>query len=164
MADRIDPARRSANMSRVRSSNTGPELRVRKAAHLLGYRFRLQRKDLPGTPDLVFPARRIALFVHGCFWHRHEGCRRTTTPQTRRKFWTEKFSANLTRDAKARAALNGLGWTAVVIWQCEAEKKYGLEARLEELLGPPKRENRACTSRHVSALSKPVCDSPGGLA
>src|SRR6266566_1581444 len=110
MVDKISPARRSFNMSRVRSENTGPELIVRQTAHRLGYRFRLHRKDLPGSPDLVFPARKTALFVHGCFWHRHNGCIRTTTPATRTDFWNAKFRENEARDARVRAALAALGW------------------------------------------------------
>src|SRR5262245_38802686 len=98
MADRIDTARRSWNMSRVRSSSTAPELRVRQLAHSLGFRYRLHRRDLPGRPDLVFPGLRTVVFVHGCFWHRHAGCAKTTTPSTRSQFWRRKFAENEERD------------------------------------------------------------------
>src|SRR5258707_2324770 len=98
LADLLTPERRSWLMSRVGGKNTTPELRVRKAAHALGLRFRLHRKDLPGKPDLVFPRRRIAMFVHGCFWHHHIGCRKASTPGTRMGDWLEKFGANVARD------------------------------------------------------------------
>ena len=91
MADRLTPEARSRNMAQIRSRDTGPELRVRRAAHALGLRFRLHRRDLPGTPDLVFPGRRIALFVHGCFWHRHTGCRLAYTPKSRIEVGQAKF-------------------------------------------------------------------------
>ena len=100
----IDP-NRSALMSRVKAKDTKPELRVRRSAHGLGYRYRLHRRDLPGSPDLVFPGRRKALFVHGCFWHRHQGCRKTTMPKTRAKFWQRKFDDNVRRDERVIAAL-----------------------------------------------------------
>lgn len=135
MTDRLDPARRSANMSRVRSTNTGPELRVRRAAHRLGLRFRLHRRDLPGTPDLVFPGRRAVMFVHGCFWHRHEGCRRSTIPQTRTEFWEQKFVANQARDERVRIALTGQGWKVYLIWECETEEERLLNDRLRQVLG-----------------------------
>lgn len=94
MVDRLTPERRSWLMSRVAGKNTTPELRVRRAAYALGLRFRLHRKDLPGKPDLVFPRRRLVVFVHGCFWHRHPGCRKATSPKSRTEFWFGKFAAN----------------------------------------------------------------------
>jgi DNA mismatch endonuclease (patch repair protein) len=108
---------RSANMRAVRSKDTGPELQVRRLVHRLGYRFRLHRKELPGTPDLVFVARRKVIFVHGCFWHRHS-CRRATVPAANREFWAEKFKRNKARDRKALKALKAQGWEALVIWEC----------------------------------------------
>jgi DNA mismatch endonuclease (patch repair protein) len=134
MVDRIDPARRSLNMSRVRSTNTRPEIIVRRAAHKLGFRFRLGRRDLPGSPDLVFPGRRKALFVHGCFWHRHRGCIRTTTPGTRTEFWVAKFEENRKRDRNAIAALKKLGWDVAVIWECETKDAKSLDRRLINFL------------------------------
>lgn len=97
-------------MRRIRGRNTIPEVAVRRALHARGLRFRLHRRDLPGTPDIVLPARRLVIFVHGCFWHRHAGCRGSTTPSTRREFWQAKFDANVQRDARAGAALVGSGW------------------------------------------------------
>lgn len=117
--DKLDPARRSANMARVRSKDTGPELKVRRVAHRMGLRFRLHRRDLPGTPDLVFPKHRLAVFVHGCFWHRHKGCSRTSMPATRVEFWQEKFDATVARDKDALAGLDMLGWKTLVLWECE---------------------------------------------
>src|SRR5688572_7203379 len=105
----VEPARR-ALMARVRAKNSKPETAVRSAAHALGYRFRLHRRDLPGTPDLVFPSRRKVIFVHGCFWHRHPGCARTSSPKTRATYWEKKFQANVARDAARLAELRELGW------------------------------------------------------
>jgi DNA mismatch endonuclease (patch repair protein) len=98
MADVFSPEKRSAVMASIRSKDTGPQLLVRRLLHGMGYRFRLHRRDLPGTPDLVLPGRRKAIFVHGCFWHGHEGCRLATSPATRREFWEAKISANRRRD------------------------------------------------------------------
>ena len=121
-------------MARVRSADTSPELAVRKLLHRLGYRFRLHRRDLPGTPDICFPGRRKAIFVHGCFWHRHEGCRRTTTPRTRRSFWTEKFRDNVVRDRGNLNDLAALGWSVLVIWECETADPETLASRLAGFL------------------------------
>src|SRR5580692_7367649 len=112
-ANRLTPQRRSWLMSRVRGKNTTPEIRTRKIAHALGLRFRIHRQDLPGKPDIVFPRRRLALFVHGCFWHRHPGCRKATAPSS--KFWATKFSRNIRRDALVATELKALGWRVAVI-------------------------------------------------
>ncbi len=135
--DRLDSAARSALMRAVRRKDTTPELRVRRLAHRLGLRFRLHRHDLPGTPDLVFPRRHIALFVHGCFWHRHPGCRYATTPTTRREFWEAKFNANQARDRRQTEQLRSLGWQIVIIWECETRSLPTLEARLRALFALP---------------------------
>ncbi|MBS0418778.1 MAG: DNA mismatch endonuclease Vsr [Proteobacteria bacterium] len=135
MVDRIDARRRRLNMQRVRSQDTRPEVQVRKVAHRLGYRFRLHRKDLPGTPDLVFPKMRKVIFVHGCFWHRHKGCIRTTTPATHTQFWKEKFEANQLRDRRVQFALESDGWSAAVIWECETKSTRALERQLITILG-----------------------------
>jgi len=125
---------RSALMRKVRRRDTGPEMIVRRLLHSEGYRFRLHAGDLPGRPDLVFRSRRKVIFVHGCFWHRHEGCRRTTTPRTRREFWTEKFAANRKRDSTAVSSLEKAGWEVAVVWECETEKVDGLKERLLSFL------------------------------
>ena len=121
-------------MARIRSKDTQPEMAVRRLLHALGYRFRLHRRDLPGTPDICFPGRKKAIFVHGCFWHRHEGCRRTTTPKTRTTFWEDKFRKNVVRDRKNMTGLNEAGWDAMVVWECETVDLEGLVPRLRRFL------------------------------
>jgi DNA mismatch endonuclease (patch repair protein) len=108
-------------------------MRIRKTAHALGLRFRLHRKDLPGKPDLVFPKHKVALFVRGCFWHRHPGCSKTSTPKTRTDYWQAKFAANIQRDDDAETALAELGWRVVIIWECETVGLLGAE-KIERLL------------------------------
>ena len=130
--DKLDPERRSANMARVRGKDTGPEIRVRKVAHSLGMRFRLHRRDLPGTPDLVFPKHKLAVFVHGCFWHRHHACKRATMPTTRPEFWAAKFEATKVRDARQSAELNVAGWKTLVLWECELRDAVSIERKLTE--------------------------------
>jgi len=122
----VDPAR-SRIMKAVGQKNTRPEMIVRRILHALGYRFRLHRRDLPGSPDIVLPKYRTAIFVHGCFWHRHEGCAKATTPKTRRAFWEDKFEANRVRDRKAIIALQYLGWNVQVVWECQTRNIYELE-------------------------------------
>ena len=121
-------------MARIGSTDTVPELTVRRLLHRLGYRFRLHRRSLPGTPDICFPGRRKVIFVHGCFWHRHEGCRRTTTPMTRRSFWNDKFQKNMARDRTNLRDLNQLGWSVMVVWECETADLEELAPRLAEFL------------------------------
>ncbi len=137
--DRLSADVRRALMARIRSKNTAPEMTVRSTAHQLGYRFRLHRRDLPGTPDLVFPRLGLALFVHGCFWHRHEGCRRASTPRTRREFWAAKFERNLRRDLEAREGLHAIGWRTAVVWECECRDGERLAALLAGILQGPSR-------------------------
>ncbi|AGG87595.1 very short patch repair endonuclease [Rhodanobacter denitrificans] len=132
--DTVSPAIRSRMMSRIRGSDTAPELAVRSCAHRLGLRFRLHVRNLPGRPDLVFPKHRKIIFVHGCFWHRH-GCKWTTTPKTRQEFWRQKFLANQSRDRRNIAALEIDGWTVHVIWECETRDMAALEIRLAKLFG-----------------------------
>lgn len=138
-------------MARIRGRDTRPELVVRRALHRLGHRFRLHRRDLPGAPDLVFPARRLAVFVHGCFWHRHPGCRLTTTPATRADFWAAKFAANQARDARASDALRARGWDVHVIWECETRTDRWLEDALAVLADhPPRAASRRPQSRRTA--------------
>ena len=137
MPDHISPAERSEIMRAVKSKNTSPEKRVRSVAHRLGLRFRLHRKDLPGSPDLLFPKRKVALFVHGCFWHRHENCPRATTPKTNADYWNEKFRRNVERDGETRRKLEKGGWKVLVIWECETKNQESIRAfLLRNLLGP----------------------------
>ena len=130
MADIVDSRRRSENMSRIKGRDTAPELAVRRIAHGLGLRFRLHRKDLPGRPDLIFPKHRLAVFVHGCFWHRHAGCRYAYTPKSRTAFWTEKFARNVARDRRNEEALRNLGWQVLVIWECEMRDEENVRQNL----------------------------------
>jgi len=130
MTDHISKEKRSWNMGRIRSSNTGPEKIVRSLLHGMGLRFRLHRKSLPGTPDIVLPGRRTVIFVHGCYWHRHTGCRYASTPKTNKAFWETKFMQNIRRDAETRAKLQDQGWTVLVVWECETKKPECLRDRL----------------------------------
>lgn len=133
--DRPPTAERSALMAKVKARDTKPEIAVRKLAHRLGYRFRLHVRSLPGTPDLVFRRLHKVVFVHGCFWHRHEGCLKTTTPKTRAIFWQQKFDRNVERDKVSIEALSLSGWEVLVIWECETRDPLKLENRLSAFLG-----------------------------
>lgn len=125
---------RSRLMARVRQRDTKPEIAVRRAAHTMGFRFRLQRRDLPGRPDLVFPRLRKALFVHGCFWHSHPGCKWATVPKTRTEYWDAKLAANRERDARVEHEVAELGWDVGIVWECETRDADLLESRLREFL------------------------------
>jgi DNA mismatch endonuclease, patch repair protein len=117
-------------MRAVKAKNTRPELLVRQVAHALGYRFRLHRRDLPGKPDLIFPRLRKAIFVHGCFWHRHPNCPRATLPKTNKEFWQHKLESNARRDAEQICALRQSGWDTMIIWQCETKDRAALTTRI----------------------------------
>lgn len=132
--DTLTPEQRHLNMSRIKGKNTRPEKRVRSLLHGLGYRFRLNVKSLPGKPDIVLPKYKTAIFVHGCFWHRHEACCYTTTPKTRQEFWEKKFSDNIQRDKNTAKSLEQLGWTVLVVWECELKDMEMLRHRLLEAL------------------------------
>ncbi len=134
VTDRLSREERSNLMGRVRQSGTAAELAVRRLAHRLGFRFRLGRRDLPGSPDIVFLRHQAVVFVHGCFWHQHKGCRRATTPHANRDFWVSKFEANVRRDAVALARLHELGWRTMVVWECEISNASSLEERLSSFL------------------------------
>jgi len=135
--DKVDPATRSRMMASVRSKNTAPELAVRRLAHRLGYRFRLHRRGLPGTPDMVFPKYRVAIQVHGCFWHGHEDCRHAARPRSNTEFWNEKIERNRVRDARDVAALAAAGWTVLIVWGCEVKDEAELTVRLRTALSLP---------------------------
>jgi len=153
----VDP-KRSALMARVRGKHSKPELAVRRLAHSRGFRFRLHARDLPGTPDLVFPGLGKIVFVHGCFWHRHRGCPRTTTPKTRARFWADKFEANITRDARKLGELRSLGWDALVVWECETFDTGTLERRLIPfLLKDSKSRRRGIRPARISASRRTAC-------
>lgn len=137
MVDIMTPAQRSELMRRIRGVDTKPELFVRRALHALGYRFRTHARELPGCPDLVFPGRRTAVFVHGCFWHRH-GCKKTYVPKSRRQFWETKFDGNIARDKRDQELLAMAGWRFIVVWECEVESDDAVLDRIVEFVGPPR--------------------------
>ena len=114
---------RSRNMSAIKSKNTKPEIAVRRLLHSMGYRFRLHRKDLPGSPDIVLPKYKTVIFVHGCFWHRHENCKYASTPKTRQEFWEAKFRENINRDKLNQENLSSKGWKIIIVWECEIKDK-----------------------------------------
>ena len=121
--DTVDKTTRSRIMSRVGQKDTGPEMKLRRSLHKIGLRYRLHDKRLPGSPDVVFPRFKAALFVHGCFWHRHPGCHLTTTPATRPEFWNQKFEKNVARDHKVQTLLEEAGWRVLTIWECETKSE-----------------------------------------
>ena len=121
-------------MRRIRKANTNPELIVRRAAHRLGYRFRLHRQDLPGTPDLVFPRLRKVILVHGCFWHQHDACRLARKPKSRLDYWLPKLRRNTERDMEATAMLKRLGWDVLVLWECETASSDAIAIRIYSFL------------------------------
>lgn len=139
MVDTITSERRSWNMSRIRGRDTSPELRLRSLLHRAGFRFRLHAKKLPGRPDIVLSRYRTAIFVHGCFWHRHSGCRNATTPSTRAEFWQEKFDTNVRRDARNRADLEAASWIVMTVWECEL--KADAEGVVRRLAGELRRKD-----------------------
>jgi DNA mismatch endonuclease (patch repair protein) len=140
MVDRIDQAARSRNMSQIRSTDTRAEMAVRRIAHAMGYRFRIYRRDLPGTPDLTFPSRRVVLFVNGCFWHRHPNCVRAAMPKTQVEFWEKKFRRTMERDRTVHTVLTGLGWRVAVIWECEIYDRSYVEQLLRSHIERPVRD------------------------
>lgn len=132
--DRLSPEDRSRQMSLVRSKNTMPELVVRKIVFSMGYRYRLHGADLPGKPDLVFRTRKKTIFVNGCFWHRHEGCKKATTPSSRLEYWLPKFMRTVERDSKHLNTLREMGWKTLVVWECELKDADALAGRLKAFL------------------------------
>lgn len=147
--DRLTRERRSWNMSRITNRNTKPELSVRSLLHQLGFRFRLHRQGLPGSPDIVLPRFRTVVFVHGCFWHRHCGCRFAYEPKSRISFWRKKFARNLERDREVRKLLRKLEWHVLIVWECELRAPLKLSKRLQRalrLLDPFRTKNRLSPS------------------
>lgn len=134
MTDVFDPVKRSAVMRQVKGRDTGPEMTVRRALARLGARYRLHRKDLPGSPDIVLPGRRLALFVHGCFWHGHGCARGARVPKANRDYWLAKVGRNRARDAANRAALETAGWRVEILWECELKDRVAQSERLAALL------------------------------
>jgi DNA mismatch endonuclease (patch repair protein) len=134
MTDVFTPEKRSRIMARVKGADTRPEMIVRSMAHRMGFRFRLHVRDLPGRPDLVFPRHKKIIFVHGCFWHGHDGCRRSARPTTNTEFWNRKLSGNVERDKRNREALIEAGWKVLVVWECETRDRERLKAILIDFL------------------------------
>jgi DNA mismatch endonuclease, patch repair protein len=133
-ADKFDTQQRSAVMRAVKSHDTTPERAVRKLLSARGYRYRLQRKDLPGHPDIAFPGRRAAIFVHGCFWHGHDCKRGARMPKANAAYWRGKIERNAARDVKTKTALETLGWRSLIVWECEIKSDAALEQRLIDFL------------------------------
>ena len=121
---------RSKNMAAIKSNNTKPEIKVRKGLHSMGYRFRLHSKNLPGSPDIGLPKFKTVIFVHGCFWHRHENCKYASTPKTRQEFWNKKFKTNVERDLEIQDKIKNLDWKSVVIWECETKNIENLRDKI----------------------------------
>ena len=130
--DTVSPEERSRIMSHVKGRDTTPEKRVRSLLHSMGYRFRLQRADLPGKPDIVLPKFKTVIFVNGCFWHRHPGCKRATLPKSNAEFWRQKLEKNVARDLRNIQTLKDLGWDVLIIWECELKDTMTLQARLSD--------------------------------
>lgn len=133
MADIVSPAKRSQMMSGIKGKNSKPEMLVRKALFAMGHRFRLHRRDLPGTPDIAMPGRKIAIFVHGCFWHAHQGCKFAKTPSTRTDFWTTKLQSNVDRDRRAADKLAEMGWRVLTVWECSVRDPESAKVFAETL-------------------------------
>ena len=133
MADFVTPEKRSKIMRGVKQKDTKPEIIVRQALHARGYRFRLHRKDLPGKPDIVLPKHGLAIFVHGCFWHQHRGCKDGRLPASNESYWLPKLARNVERDAEKAAALEEAGWRVVTIWECEARDPGHLSCIIDSL-------------------------------
>jgi DNA mismatch endonuclease (patch repair protein) len=169
MTDTLPPDRRSWNMSRIRSQHTKPELIIRSLLHRAGFRFRIQNKLLPGSPDIVLPKYKTAVFVHGCFWHRHENCVKARMPGSNQDYWQQKFARNVTRDAAAAQELEKLGWQVFVLWECEilrdplavcasvisrllgdAPQKYAAELDRRQILQLAEKKNRCYLNKHVA--------------
>lgn len=137
--DKVSPEKRSWTMAQVKGKNTRPERLVRSILHRIGFRFRLHDAKLPGKPDIVLPKHRAVVFVHGCFWHRHPGCFRASTPTGNAAYWSGKFSRTMMRDAKNKALLESLGWRVFIVWECELRDAQDLSARLSSQIRGPGR-------------------------
>jgi len=140
-ADVFSSEKRSQIMSRVRGYDTVPELPVRSLVHKLRYRFRLYGEDLPGKPDIVLSRHKKAIFIHGCFWHGHKGCKRAKRPATNMAFWRKKLNANIERDRRTQAELKRMGWKYLVVWQCEIANEQLLKKKLVRYLRKPGKRN-----------------------
>lgn len=152
--DVVDQKTRSRMMAGIRGKDTKPELIVRRALHSAGFRYRLHRADLPGSPDIVMPGRKLAIFVHGCFWHRHGGCKAATTPSTRPDFWARKFEANVERDRRSVKLLEDAGWNVHVVWECETKGKGSFFQPLLALLADIEAADESAAGRRAELAPK----------
>ena len=135
--DTLSKEERSERMSRIRGRDSSPEMRLRGLVHGMGYRYRLHVKSLPGKPDMVFPSRKAVMFMHGCFWHRHEGCRLARMPKSRLDFWREKLEGNKLRDQENQRRLRELGWRVLVVWECQLGETERVREMVREFLDGP---------------------------
>lgn len=154
MTDTLTIAERSRLMAKIRGKNTGPERAVRALLHRAGYRFRLHVAGLPGKPDIVLPRYKTVVFVHGCFWHRHPGCKVATLPKSHRRFWTEKFTRNVANDRKHRRRLRRLGWRVVTVWACTLKRPAQVLARIERALRPRMRRHALPPARALPLVAE----------
>lgn len=134
--DIVSANQRSRMMARIKGKSTKPEIAVRQEAYRLGYRFKLHRQDLPGSPDLAFSRLKLVVFVNGCFWHRHRNCKYAYNPKTNIEFWTRKFKNNVDRDKKVKNELEGMGWRVATIWECETADVVALRRTVSAILNP----------------------------
>jgi len=134
MPDTLSPSERSERMSRVRSKDTKPELKVRRFIHRLGFRYRLHARDLPGSPDIVFGKKKKTIFIHGCFWHRHSGCVLARLPKSRLEFWIPKLEGNRKRDLRNQSKLRAQGWSVMIIWECQTKNIETLSGRIKKFI------------------------------
>ena len=153
MADRVSPEVRSRIMRSIRGRDTAPERLVRSALHRKGFRFRINVKSLPGTPDIVLPSLRTVILVHGCFWHRHGRCRLASVPRTRPEYWAAKFAANRRRDRRVVAALERLGWRVIVIWECSVRPDMAFPG-LRRRRGAGHRAGASARGTHASGRAR----------
>lgn len=141
--DNLSVLERSKRMAKIRSKDTVPELMVRKITFGMGYRYRLHARDLPGRPDIVFLSRKKVIFVHGCFWHGHEGCKVANRPKSHAEYWDAKFARNKARDVRNEAELRARGWDILIVWECEIKNKAILAKRIQDFLGPTRKSKNA---------------------
>lgn len=134
MTDTLSPKERSKRMSLIRGTGSAPEMKLRRLVHRMGFRYRLHVKELPGRPDLVFPSRCAVIFMHGCFWHRHKGCKLARLPKSKLEFWKPKLEANRKRDLRNQRQLKALGWRVLVVWECEMADTERVLAIVREFL------------------------------
>lgn len=152
---------RSENMRRIRSKDTAPEMTVRRLAHGLGYRYYLHCKDIPGKPDLVFSGRQKVIFIHGCFWHQHPGCREGRPPKSNGGYWLPKLERNVERDKIVQAQLAAAGWHVLVIWECELKNSEALAVKLKGFLGNPVRSDSAVRKHNSEQIAKKIRPAQG---